>query len=95
MVGTYIVKTPWSGERDSNSRPSAWEADVLPTELSPHGHTDRKYCITDLEKPLAIPPFNLPQPADVLHRIPRVSRSRGRGTRADESYDTRQNLSYP
>ena len=25
-----------SGKRDSNSRPSAWEADALPTELFPH-----------------------------------------------------------
>ena len=25
-----------SGKRDSNSRPSAWEADALPTELLPH-----------------------------------------------------------
>src|SRR3989304_1894825 len=25
----------WSGRRDSNSRPSAWEADALPTELLP------------------------------------------------------------
>ena len=26
----------WSGKRDSNPRPSAWEADALPTELLPH-----------------------------------------------------------
>ena len=25
----------WSGKRDSNPRPSAWEADALPTELFP------------------------------------------------------------
>ncbi len=25
-----------SGKRGSNSRPSAWEADALPTELLPH-----------------------------------------------------------
>ena len=25
-----------SGKRDSNSRPSAWEANALPTELLPH-----------------------------------------------------------
>ena len=25
-----------SGKRGSNSRPSAWEADALPTELFPH-----------------------------------------------------------
>ena len=25
----------WSGKRDSNPRPSAWEADALPTELLP------------------------------------------------------------
>ena len=27
----------WSGRRGSNSRPSAWEADALPTELLPRG----------------------------------------------------------
>ena len=27
-----------SGKRDSNPRPSAWEANALPTELLPHGH---------------------------------------------------------
>ena len=27
----------WSGRRDSNPRPSAWEADALPTELLPRG----------------------------------------------------------
>ena len=26
-----------SGLRDSNPRPSAWEANALPTELNPHG----------------------------------------------------------
>ena len=26
-----------SGIRDSNPRPSAWEANALPTELIPHG----------------------------------------------------------
>ena len=26
-----------SGKRDSDPRPSAWEADALPTELLPHG----------------------------------------------------------
>ncbi len=26
-----------SGKRGSNSRPSAWEADALPTELLPQG----------------------------------------------------------
>ncbi len=30
----YIDK--WSGVRESNSRHSAWEADALPTELTPH-----------------------------------------------------------
>ena len=29
----------WSGIRGSNSRPSAWEANALPTELIPHGMT--------------------------------------------------------
>ena len=30
-----IRPTPLSGKRDSNPRPSAWEADALPTELLP------------------------------------------------------------
>ena len=29
------VMLKWSGKRDSNPRPSAWEADALPTELLP------------------------------------------------------------
>ena len=29
-------KADMSGKRGSNSRPSAWEADALPTELLPH-----------------------------------------------------------
>src|SRR5215203_1977070 len=29
------VQKNWSGRRDSNSRPSAWKADALPTELHP------------------------------------------------------------
>src|SRR6185503_21252600 len=29
------LKNNWSGRRDSNSRPSAWKADALPTELHP------------------------------------------------------------
>ena len=31
---SYILSI-WSGRRDSNSRPSAWKADALPTELHP------------------------------------------------------------
>ena len=34
----------WSGKRDSNPRPSAWEADALPTELFPHS----EYKVTPL-----------------------------------------------
>ncbi len=30
----YLIN--WSGKRGSNPRPSAWEADALPTELLPH-----------------------------------------------------------
>ena len=29
----FIIK--WSGKRDSNSRPSGWQPDALPTELLP------------------------------------------------------------
>jgi hypothetical protein len=31
-----IAGSEVSGKRDSNPRPSAWEADALPTELLPH-----------------------------------------------------------
>ena len=30
-----LILPAWSGRRDSNSRPSAWKADALPTELHP------------------------------------------------------------
>jgi hypothetical protein len=32
----YDSEREVSGKRDSNPRPSAWEADALPTELLPH-----------------------------------------------------------
>ena len=32
----WLSLLSWSGKRDSNPRPSAWEADALPTELFPH-----------------------------------------------------------
>ena len=32
-----VQKAKWSGRRVSNPRPSAWEADALPTELLPLG----------------------------------------------------------
>src|SRR5882762_295934 len=32
---SYFILPIWSGRRDSNSRPSAWKADALPTELHP------------------------------------------------------------
>ena len=32
---SYFILPVWSGRRDSNSRPSAWKADALPTELHP------------------------------------------------------------
>ena len=32
---TKAWRNYWSGKRDSNPRPSAWEADALPTELFP------------------------------------------------------------
>ena len=33
---TPVGMVSWSGKRDSNPRPSAWEANALPTELFPH-----------------------------------------------------------
>ncbi len=35
-----------SGKRDSNPRPSAWEADALPTELLPHFNTVGMFLLT-------------------------------------------------
>lgn len=34
-----LGQNPWSGRRVSNPRPSAWEANALPTELRPHTET--------------------------------------------------------
>ena len=34
-AGIWLEEIIWSGKRDSNPRPSAWEADALPTELFP------------------------------------------------------------
>lgn len=33
----------WSGQPDSNWRPSAWQADALPTELYPHEFKSAAY----------------------------------------------------
>ena len=38
----------WSGKRDSNPRPSAWEADALPTELFPQ-NVSQKLSFTTLQ----------------------------------------------
>src|ERR1700730_17265329 len=38
-----VLHELWSGRRDSNSRPSAWKADALPTELHPLTLRDFKY----------------------------------------------------
>ncbi len=48
-AGTPVAKARkfrprnWSGKRDSNPRPSAWEADALPTELFPR--SCRQICL--------------------------------------------------
>ena len=34
----FKLSNKMSERRDSNSRPSAWKADALPTELLPHIH---------------------------------------------------------
>ena len=34
MATTIRYRSGWSGRRDSNSRPSAWEADALPLSYS-------------------------------------------------------------
>ncbi len=36
-----------SGRRDSNPRPSAWEADALPTELLPLDNDNLKKLLSD------------------------------------------------
>ena len=36
-LGSTADDGMWSGRRASNSRPQAWEAGALPTELRPHG----------------------------------------------------------
>src|SRR5215213_9865199 len=42
----------WSGRRDSNSRPSAWKADALPTELHPpNSIADCQMSIANLKTP--------------------------------------------
>ena len=45
-----------SGRRDLNPRPSAWEADALPTELLPHGNGMRAEAL--------IYPFRLAGPTE-------------------------------
>ncbi len=51
---TELHRQKKSGKRDSNSRPSAWKADALPTELFPHlwGEQDsnlRRHTPADLQ----------------------------------------------
>lgn len=45
-IKTFIV----SGKRDSNPRPSAWEADALPTELLPPFACTKVVLIFELNK---------------------------------------------
>ena len=48
-LSLIIKEFLWSGQRGSNPRPSAWEADALPTELCPrlHQHLSRSKVIED------------------------------------------------
>ena len=41
---SYAGPEIWSGRRGSNSRPSAWKADALPTELLPRRCSGRPPC---------------------------------------------------
>ena len=41
-----MVDFPLSGRRGSNSRPSAWKADALSTELLPHKKGGRRWIRT-------------------------------------------------
>ena len=45
MVNRLIYR---SGKRGSNPRPSAWEADALPTELLPRGYRWLKRCVCSM-----------------------------------------------
>jgi hypothetical protein len=44
LVVVRVARWEASGRRDSNPRPSTWEADALPTELLPHGWWDGYWC---------------------------------------------------
>ena len=47
----FIIDFSESGKRGSNSRPSAWEADALPTELLPHQrHKGNKFFLNAIKK---------------------------------------------
>ena len=35
VLVNHNIEIKWSGRRDSNSRPSGWQPDALPTELLP------------------------------------------------------------
>ena len=64
MTGAIIhnpANKPWSGQRDSNSRPQAWEACALPTEL--HPHSIRHNITYKTQKQLLVKP-------DALHGVP-------------------------
>src|SRR6266436_3395993 len=49
---TINRESKWSGRRDSNSRPSAWKADALPTEL--HPLTPPKFQISNLKSEISL-----------------------------------------
>ena len=42
QIESGIVRQDLSGKRGSNSRPSAWQADALPTELFPQRSLKRR-----------------------------------------------------
>ena len=49
VILKWLPDYHWSGKRDSNSRPLAWKANALPTELLPHfcqfkGASFKLYC---------------------------------------------------
>src|SRR5690606_24239747 len=84
-----------SGKPDSNRRPSAWQADALPTELFPRSDAGslvlggrcvkpREGARGDMVEPLVVGcgagPGVVLAHAARLHRAPAAARARGRGT---------------
>ena len=67
LNGAESIPT-WSGLRDSNSLPSAWEADALPGELNPQGKLPY-YCTPPPRKSQAPRRAKLQSPCSVTIEV--------------------------